>query len=446
MAVQPRIGCFIYNRSTFWSMLAHGITTRAAEFGATVEVFSAQEVDEQDAILAQMISQRVDAMVLGVIDPERGARSARAAAEAHIPVIAVVAELPGSVAASTIRVDDIGGAQLGAEHLADLIGGQGAVVHLQGALEVRTARNRAQGFRTVMARYPGIRVVYEGEGVDWSYEIGQRLMREALAAHPEITGVFAASDGMALGALDVIDAAGREGQIAVVGFDGQPEGLAAVHAGRLGATVDQPTYTIGRAAADAVERLLQGETVPSVITIPSRLITAQNLIDSAMQIVRIMPGLFHSLQESAEAQRRLQEEMILAQRALIQELSAPILPLADDIVALPLVGAIDSLRANRLTEQLLDTISRTHARAVIVDISGVPVVDTAVANHLLRTAAAAQLLGTTMILVGISPELAQTIVQIGMDLSRIRTFSTVREGLIFAQSMDARRHMPLGQR
>src|SRR5215212_9941050 len=138
MTVHPRIGCFVYNESTFWSMLAHGITTRAAEFGASVEVLSARDVEGQDALLAQLIDQHVDALVMGVIDPERGAHSARAAAKAGIPVIAVVAELPGSAARSTIRVDDIGGAQLGAQHLAGLIGEQGAVAHLQGALNVRT--------------------------------------------------------------------------------------------------------------------------------------------------------------------------------------------------------------------------------------------------------------------------------------------------------------------
>jgi ABC-type sugar transport system substrate-binding protein/anti-anti-sigma regulatory factor len=445
MTAHARIGCFIYNRSTFWSMLAHGVTTRAAEFGATVDVQSARDVDGQDAALAQMISQQVDAMVVGVIDPERGARSARAAAKANIPVIAVVAELPDA-ATSNIRVDDIGGSELGAEHLAGMIGGQGAVAHFQGALVVRTAVNRSQGFHTAMKRYPKIRVVYEAQGVDWSFEAGQRLMREALAAHPDIAGVFAASDGMALGALDVIEATGRAGKVAVVGFDGQPEGLTAVYAGRLGATVDQPSYTIGRTAAEAVERLLRGETIPPVITIPSKPITSQNIIDAAMQIVNIMPGLFQSLMEYNETQRRLQEEMISAQRALIQELSAPILPLADDIWALPLVGAIDTLRAKRIADLLLATINRTHARAVIVDISGVPVVDTGVANRLLRTAAEARLLGTTMILVGISPEIAQTIVQLGIDLSSIRTCSTMREGLVYAQSMNGQSRAPLRRR
>ncbi len=128
MTVHPRIGCFVYNDSTFWSMLAHGVTTRAAEFGATVEVLSARDVDGQDRMLAQLSGQHVDALVVGVIDPECGAHSAGAAAKAGIPVLAVVAELPDTVARSTIRVDDTGGAQLGAEHLAGIVGRQGTAV------------------------------------------------------------------------------------------------------------------------------------------------------------------------------------------------------------------------------------------------------------------------------------------------------------------------------
>ncbi len=76
MPLHPRLGCFVYNDSTFWSMFAHGVATRAAEYGATVEVLSARDADGRDRILAQMIARRVDALVLGVIDPERGARSA----------------------------------------------------------------------------------------------------------------------------------------------------------------------------------------------------------------------------------------------------------------------------------------------------------------------------------------------------------------------------------
>lgn len=434
----PKIGCFIYNWSTFWSMLAHGVSSGASEYGASVEVLSARDVEGQDQVLAQFIQQGVDALVVGAIDPIHAARSAAAAARVGIPVIAVVAELPGTAARANVRIDDIGGAQHAAEHLAGVIGGRGIVANLQGALDIPTAVNRSEGFRAGIARHPEIQIVFQAECRDWSYALGQRRMREALAAHPDICGVFAAGDAIALGALDAIDAAGKIGQIAVVGFDGQPDGLAAIYSGRLSATVDQPSHTIGWTAADAVRRLLRGEEIPPVITIPSKLITSANLLSAAMETVRLMPGLFQSLLESGEAQRRLQDEIILAQQTLIQELSAPILPLADGIMALPLVGAIDSLRANRITELLLETISRTRTQSVIIDISGVPVVDTGVANHLIKTAAAARLLGTSVILVGISPELAQTMVQLGIDLSGILTFSTIREGLIFAQAAGAR--------
>jgi rsbT co-antagonist protein RsbR len=95
---------------------------------------------------------------------------------------------------------------------------------------------------------------------------------------------------------------------------------------------------------------------------------------------------------------------------------------------------------------LLTTIIRSRTQAVIVDISAVPVVDTGVANHLLRTAAESRLLGTTMILVGISPEIAQTMVQLGIDLAGMRTFSTIREGLAFAQALRGRGLAPLRRR
>jgi ribose transport system substrate-binding protein len=436
---QRRIGCFIYNRSTFWSMLAHGVSTRAAEDGIAVDVLSATDVAGQSAALAQFVDQSVDGIVVGAIDPDEAARVLRRIAPRNLPVISVVAEMPASSVRSNVCVDDIGGATQSAEYLASLLDGQGLVAHFQGAMHVVTAVHRSDGFRNVTARYPDMRIVYEAQGTDWSYESGQRMMREVLASHPAVRGVFSASDPMALGALDVIAEAGRAKDISVVGFDGQPDALAAIFDGRLAATVDQPSYTIGHTAANAVLRSWGGEHLPPMITIPTKLITRENLSASVVETVRLMPGLFDSLMTHSETQRRLQETIITAQQALIQELSTPILPLTDDILALPLVGTIDSLRANRVTERLLNTIISTRARVVIIDISGVPVVDTGVANHLLSTASAARLLGTTTLLVGVSPEIAQTIVQLGINLSGVQTFSTMRAGLAFAMAHRGRR-------
>ncbi len=138
-------------------------------------------------------------------------------------------------------------------------------------------------------------------------------------------------------------------------------------------------------------------------------------------------------QKQAEQEReRLQQEIIETQRQALREISTPIVPVQEGVLVLPLVGNIDSRRAQQLMETLLDAISRYQAEVVIIDITGVPVVDTGVANHLLQVTRAAGLLGSECVLVGISPEVAQTIVSLGVDLSGIATRSDLQSGVEYA--------------
>ncbi|WP_437522206.1 PAS domain-containing protein [Sorangium sp. So ce726] len=135
----------------------------------------------------------------------------------------------------------------------------------------------------------------------------------------------------------------------------------------------------------------------------------------------------------AEAERAaLQEEVISAQQAALRELSTPLIPLADRVVAMPLVGTIDSGRAEQIMETLLSGISSQGAHTAILDITGVRAVDTHVADALTRTARAAQLLGTRVVLTGVRPEVAQTLVTLGVDLSGITTLSTLQSGIAHA--------------
>ncbi|WP_322821656.1 STAS domain-containing protein [Chloroflexus sp.] len=131
---------------------------------------------------------------------------------------------------------------------------------------------------------------------------------------------------------------------------------------------------------------------------------------------------------------RDQAEQIAAQQQTIRELSTPILPLYEGILVLPLVGAIDSFRAGQIMERLLTAIAERQSDIVIIDITGVPVIDTAVANYLLQTARAAQLIGAQVILVGIGPEIAQTIVQLGVDLRNIQIGANLQAGIELALS------------
>jgi anti-anti-sigma regulatory factor len=121
-----------------------------------------------------------------------------------------------------------------------------------------------------------------------------------------------------------------------------------------------------------------------------------------------------------------------AMTAVIRDLSAPVIPLTAGILALPLIGTIDEQRAERIMEGLLTAISTYQAQVVVFDITGVPIVDTQVASYIIRATQAARLLGTQVILTGIRPEIAQTIVGLGIDTSQILTLASLDAGLRYA--------------
>jgi len=136
-------------------------------------------------------------------------------------------------------------------------------------------------------------------------------------------------------------------------------------------------------------------------------------------------------------QNKLQEEQLQAQAAALAELSTPLIPISDQVMVMPLIGAIDSRRAQQVIETLLQGISASGASVVILDITGVPVVDTQVANALLQAAQSVRLLGARVVLTGIRPEVAQTLVGLGADLGTITTRSSLQNGIAYATGQTA---------
>ncbi|MBN1179567.1 MAG: PAS domain S-box protein [Anaerolineae bacterium] len=136
-------------------------------------------------------------------------------------------------------------------------------------------------------------------------------------------------------------------------------------------------------------------------------------------------------QEAAE-RARLQQEVIEAQQRTLEELSTPVIPIMDRILVMPLIGSIDSLRAKDITRALLRGIREQRAKVVILDVTGVPIVDSGVANHLNKTIQAARLKGARTIVTGISDAVAETIVDLGIDWSAIETLSDLQTGLLAA--------------
>jgi rsbT co-antagonist protein RsbR len=123
------------------------------------------------------------------------------------------------------------------------------------------------------------------------------------------------------------------------------------------------------------------------------------------------------------------ERIIREQQHAIRELSTPVLPVREGMLILPIIGVIDPQRARQLTGQLLQGIRANRAKVVVIDITGVPSIDSTVANHLVQTVEAARLLGATVIVTGLSPEIAQTLVTIGVDLTKMNTVGDLRGGI-----------------
>jgi rsbT co-antagonist protein RsbR len=166
-----------------------------------------------------------------------------------------------------------------------------------------------------------------------------------------------------------------------------------------------------------------GSTFPASATV-----FLQEAPNGAQQLIGFVRDI--SEQQRAEQERTaLQEQVITAQQVAIRELSTPLIPIAQGVVAMPLIGTIDTNRARLVIETLLSGVSELRAHTTILDITGVPIVDTQVANALLQAARAVKLLGARVILTGIRPEVAQTLVGLGVDLSGIVTRGTLQSGI-----------------
>ena len=140
---------------------------------------------------------------------------------------------------------------------------------------------------------------------------------------------------------------------------------------------------------------------------------------------RMFVGVIRDLTAEKQAQR----EVELQQRRMIDELSTPVIELWDHLLMLPIIGSIDSERANQITESLLQAVLDKQATVAVLDVTGVPIIDTDVATHLLKTVRAAQMMGAEVIITGFSADAARTLTQLGVDLSSVRTSGALKQGV-----------------
>ena len=216
-------------------------------------------------------------------------------------------------------------------------------------------------------------------------------------------------------------------------------GLALQFQGKPGALTELVARLSGQVvlAGDSVDnlRLLLDRMLEATIAVlqPLATVTPEQFLQ---EIRELYEPVDLAKSELIRVALKTQQEIIRKQSRALLELSTPVIPLFDNILVVPLIGSIDSLRAKQVMDNLLAGIVEHKAEIVLIDISGVPVVDTQIAHHIMKTVQAARLLGARCILVGIRPEFAQTIVKLGIDFNDIVTKSSLQAGFELALTWD----------
>ncbi|GAB2844981.1 substrate-binding domain-containing protein [Streptomyces deserti] len=260
----------------FFVQIRAGAEAEAKKLGVDLTVTDAQnDASQQANQLQNFTSEGLGSIIVNPVDSDAAGPSVRSANKAGIPVVAVDRGVNKADTAALVASDNVEGGKLGAKALAEKLGGQGTIVILQGQAGTSASRERGAGFAEGLKAYPGIKVVAK-QPADFDRTKGLDVMTNLLQAHPDIDGVFAENDEMALGAIKALGPkAGKSVQ--VVGFDGTPDGLKAVEAGTLYASVAQQPKELGRIAVDNALRAADGKKVEETVKVPVKVVTKENV-------------------------------------------------------------------------------------------------------------------------------------------------------------------------
>ncbi len=231
----------------FFVQMKEGAQAEAEKAGIDLTVTDAQnDASQQANQLQNFTGEGVKSIIVNPVDSDAVGPAVRAANKAGIPVVAADRGVNKADTATLVASDNVAGGRLAAKALAEKLGGKGEIVVLQGTAGTSASRERGKGFAEGLKEYPGIKVVAT-QPADFDRTKGLDVMTNLLQSHPDITGVFAENDEMALGAAKALG--GRAGKsVDVVGFDGTPDGLKAVEAGTLYASVAQQPRELGKIA------------------------------------------------------------------------------------------------------------------------------------------------------------------------------------------------------
>ncbi|WP_122864292.1 sugar ABC transporter substrate-binding protein [Pseudomonas viridiflava] len=281
-AASYRIGVSIARvDDNFMTYVRNGLDDAATQENVQIQFEDAQgDVVRQLNQVQGFLNQKVDAVIVLPVDTSATASMTRAAVAAKIPLVYVnrhpdERKLPTGVV--TVASNDIKAGQLQMRYLAEKLGGKGTLAIIMGDLAQNATHDRTEGVKQILKDYPNIKVV-EQQSAEWQRSKGMDLTSNWLLAGSRFDAIIANNDEMAIGAAMALQQAGKaKGEVAIVGIDGLPDGLAAIKRGMLVASVFQDPKAQAASAMQSAIKMIKGEPVTADVWVPFQLITPENL-------------------------------------------------------------------------------------------------------------------------------------------------------------------------
>jgi ABC-type sugar transport system substrate-binding protein len=261
----------------FWAAVERGARDAAKALGVNLVVLAPPAETDVQAQIAQIedqIAKRVNAIVVAPTDVSALNTTFDKARARGIPVLFVDTDATWPHKLTFIGTDNRAGGALGGKFLCDRLKGRGEVAIITGVMTTQSIRARVEGARETMQRC-GLKIVAELPA-NSERALGQQVMEDILTRYPNVKGVFAANDLMALGAAEAVKARGKTGQVLIVGFDAIPEAAQAILRGEMAASVAQNPYNMGKFGVEYAVKALKGQRIPKRIDTGTTLVTREN--------------------------------------------------------------------------------------------------------------------------------------------------------------------------
>ena len=270
----------------FFVDMRRGAQEAADKLGVRLQVQAAEreiDVEKQMQIVENLIQTGIGALAITPSGSREIVSALVKAKDARVPIIVVDTRVDAKAAADAgvttetfVGSDNYEGGRLAGHYVVKMSRGKARVGILEGIPGHETGDSRLRGFREAVQGSPGITIA-ASQPANWERDQGFNVFQNMLQAHPDIDTVFAASDLMALGAIEAIAAAGRTGKIRVVGFDALDDAKKAIAAGTMEASVAQFPYEMGRVAVESAVKVMRGEKLPPDINVKLELVTKENV-------------------------------------------------------------------------------------------------------------------------------------------------------------------------